>query len=206
MVNHDTVKCEQVWRQISNYIEGEVDASLSASMEEHFRSCERCASVLAGTRNVIRLYSDERMLQVPAGFGRRLERRLARNVAGLGTGWSTWSTWLIPVAAVAMIAGGLKLTNALTFQRPVKSILAEPGHDIPADLQVVVSNGSKVFHVPGCTFIHDKASERTLTAKAATQQGYAPCARCLRQYLRAQLSPRESEENERVEFITAAGR
>ena len=59
MVN---VSCKQVWREISNYLEGDVDAGLRTAMDEHFRSCKRCASVLEGTRNVIRLYSDERMI------------------------------------------------------------------------------------------------------------------------------------------------
>ena len=77
---------------------------------------QRCASVLAGTRNVVRLYGDERMLEVPAGFGQRLEKRLARNAAGSGRGWSSWSAWLVPVAALALIVGGVLLTNSLTFR------------------------------------------------------------------------------------------
>ena len=78
MVNLRAVNCEQVWREISNYLEGDMDAGLRAAIDEHFRTCQRCASVLAGTRNVIRLYSDERMLEAPAGFGRRLEKRLTQ--------------------------------------------------------------------------------------------------------------------------------
>ncbi|MGB6813194.1 MAG: hypothetical protein WBE23_09870, partial [Candidatus Sulfotelmatobacter sp.] len=53
---------------------------------------------------------------------------------------------------------------------------------------VVVSDGSKLFHVPGCPFIHDKASERTTTAKEAIRDGYVPCTRCLRQYLKTGLT------------------
>jgi methylphosphotriester-DNA--protein-cysteine methyltransferase len=48
---------------------------------------------------------------------------------------------------------------------------------------VVVTADAKVFHVPGCGVIHNKATERTLTAKEAMQQGYVPCLRCLREYL-----------------------
>ena len=54
------MNCEQVWHEISNYIEGEVEPGLRSAMDEHFRTCKRCSSVLEGTRNVIRLYSDER--------------------------------------------------------------------------------------------------------------------------------------------------
>jgi len=213
MVNGIT-SCEEVWREISNYVDGEVEAGLRASMEEHFRGCQRCASVLAGTRNVVRLYGDERMLEVPAGFGRRLERRLTRNAAGSGRGWSSWAAWLVPVAALALIAGGLLLTNSLTHGRFVKSYHAEPGNNIPPDLVVVVSDGSKIFHVAGCPFIRDKASERTITAKEAMRDGYVPCTRCLRQYLKTSITGKPGEEvadsaseaeEEREEPLTAAG-
>jgi hypothetical protein len=190
----NVVKCEQVWQEISNYVEGDVDPALRSAMDEHFRVCQRCASVLAGTRNVVQLYSDERMLDLPLGFSRRLEKRLASNAAVKRGEWSSWSAWLVPVAAMALIVGGYKLTSTFTFHRPAKSILAEPANDIPPNLQVVVSDGSRLFHVPGCPFIHDKATERTLTAKEAMHQGYVPCTRCLRQYLRTELMRRTGRQ------------
>ncbi len=54
MVEPEKLNCEQVWREISNYVDGEVDAALRSAMDDHFSSCQRCASVLAGTRNVVR--------------------------------------------------------------------------------------------------------------------------------------------------------
>jgi len=177
------VKCEQVWQEISNYIEGDVNAGLRSAMDEHFRTCKRCSSVLEGTRNVIALYSDERMIEAPAGFGRRLERRLAQNARVGGTRWSTWSAWLVPVAALALIAGGLRFANSLTVAHPLKSEHAQPAHDIPPDMLVVVSADARLFHAHGCDAIHNKDSERTLTAKEAMREGYVPCPRCLRKYL-----------------------
>src|SRR5712691_2181742 len=59
------VSCEEVWREISNYLDGEVDASLCAAMEDHLRGCKHCTAVLDGTRNVVQLYGDERMFEVP---------------------------------------------------------------------------------------------------------------------------------------------
>jgi hypothetical protein len=219
MVNHEPVSCERVWREISNYVDGGVDPALRSAMEEHFRTCPRCTSVLAGIRNVVQLYGDDRMLEVPSGFGRRLEKRLVKDAGVKGRAWSSWSAWLVPVAAMALIVGGYKLTTAFTFHRPAKSILAVPPNNIPPELKVVVSNGSRLFHVPGCPFIHDKASERNLTAKEAILQGYAPCSRCLRQYLKAELKQpagsqsagaaailvsnhEDSDENDREELIT----
>jgi Putative zinc-finger len=217
MVNHDTVNCEQVWREISNFVDGDLDASLRSAMEEHFLACRRCASVLAGTQNVVRLYGDERMLELPVGFSRRLQKKLASQAVGKRRRWSSWSAWLVPVAAMALFVGGYKLTSMFTFRHPPKSILAEPPNHIPPDLQVVVSDGSRLFHVPGCPFIKDKATERSLTAKQAMHQGYVPCTRCLRQYLKAELIrrtrrqameaadadiPSQQGEGEQPEFVT----
>ena len=73
------VNCEEVWREISNYLDGEVDAGLRSAMDEHIRGCQRCSAVLAGTRNIVELYGDERMVEVPLGFSYRLQRRLDEN-------------------------------------------------------------------------------------------------------------------------------
>jgi hypothetical protein len=190
------VNCQAVWKEISNYIEGDVDPALRAAMDEHFRGCDRCTSVLAGTRNVIQLYSDERMIEVPAGFGRRLERRLAHGARRRRTSWSTWSAWLVPVAALALIVGGLRWANSLTVAHPLRSEHAQAGHDIPPEMRVVVSDGAKEFHVPGCEFIHDKDKIRTLTAKEAIREGYVPCVRCMRKYLQTASVPRDANETE----------
>jgi len=179
--------CEIVWREISNYVDGEVDAPLRALMDEHFRTCTRCSAVLAGTRNLVALYGDERMLQdVPSGFSRRLEKRIAQNTRATRP-WSSWSAWLVPAAAMALIVCAVMVTNSVTYKNYVLSRHAQPGNSVPPGMLVVVSDGSKLFHVPGCPFIHDKASERTLTAKEATQDGFTPCTRCLRQYLKTGL-------------------
>ena len=37
-------------------------------------------------------------------------------------------------------------------------------------------------------FIHNKDTERTLTAKEAIQQGYVPCVRCMRKYLQTAIA------------------
>ena len=100
MVNPGTVSCEQVWREISNYVDGDVDAALRSSMDQHFRTCKRCASVLAGTRNVVALYGDERMVQVPAGFSRRLHQRLETDMAGTRRSFFGWMV----AAAAAVVA------------------------------------------------------------------------------------------------------
>jgi hypothetical protein len=182
MVKRDPITCEQVWREISNYLEGDVAPSLHAFMDEHFAQCARCRSVLEGSRNVIRLYSDDRMIDVPAGFGKRLEKRLVRDAQARRPS-SSWSAWLIPVAALALFAGGLRWANSLPTAHPMRSEHAQPAKGIPPEMTVVVSAGAKEFHIPSCEFIHNKDQERTLTAREAVREGYVPCVRCMRKYL-----------------------
>jgi hypothetical protein len=195
------VNCQQVWKEISNYIEGDVDAGLRLAMDEHFGICTRCKSVLEGTRNVVQLYSDERMIEVPIGFGRRLERRLAQRARARRSTWSTWSAWLVPVAALALIAGGLRWANSLPVPHPLQSQHAQPGRNIPPDMVVVVSAGAKDFHVPGCDVIHNKDKIRTLTAKEAIREGYVPCVRCMRKYL--QIAGNSPVSSERVAALSS---
>lgn len=182
MVNSQ-LNCEHVWREISNYLEGDVDASLRAAMDAHFHICKRCTSVLEGTQNVIRLYSDERMIDVPAGYSRRLEKRLVQSARASRQKWPTWSTWLVPVAALALITAGVWLTNSWTNARREQSQMAAIERNIPPEMQVVVSDGAKLFHVAGCDYIHNKDKVRTITAKEAIREGYTPCLRCLRKYV-----------------------
>lgn len=198
------LSCEQVWQEISNYVEGDVDAGLRSAMEEHFRTCTKCVSVLEGTRNVVRLYRDERMIEVPSGFGKRLERRLERSARARSRGWSTWSAWLVPVAALVLIAGGVRIASSLAVPRPLLSEHAQPGRDIPGDMVVVISAGAKDFHVPGCDFIHDKDKERTLTAREAIHEGYVPCVRCMRKYLQTAQVGTISLELEAEEYDGAS--
>jgi len=175
------VRCEEVWREISNYLEGEIDPILRTAMEEHFRECERCAAVLEGTRNVIELYGDERMSEAPLGFSHRLRRRLQENMVPRRR---TFLGWMVAAAATALVAGSIELAHSSVFGRPApRSEHAQPGKGVPPDMMVVVATEGKTFHVRGCPFIHDKARLQTITAREAMREGYTPCVRCMKKYL-----------------------
>jgi CheY-like chemotaxis protein len=72
------LSCEEVWREISNYLDEEITGDLAARMEEHFKGCKRCAAILDGTRNIMRLVGQDALLDLPAGFSDRLEQKLNR--------------------------------------------------------------------------------------------------------------------------------
>jgi anti-sigma factor RsiW len=70
------ISCLEVWREISNYIDGQVEAELRARMEAHFRTCAHCKAVLDGTRNIVKLVADGVEFELPAGFGERLYNKI----------------------------------------------------------------------------------------------------------------------------------
>lgn len=69
------IRCDEVWREVSNYLEDEVSAGLRTRMEEHFKSCKRCTAVLVGTRNVVRLVGDAAVLDLLAVFSDRFDQK-----------------------------------------------------------------------------------------------------------------------------------
>jgi len=174
--------CEQVWQEISNYIEGEVSPELRAAMEAHIRDCQRCTAVLDGTRNIVHVYADDRLIELPAGFSARWQRKLAESMPSpRGTAFG----WLIAVAALALVSGSFALTG---FGSPALTALrshhAEPGIGVPPEMMVEIATDGKTFHVPGCKYLHKHEGEvRLLAASEAIREGYVPCIRCLRQYL-----------------------
>ena len=175
------VTCEIVWREISNYLENDVAPELRASMDGHIQGCARCQSVLAGTRNIVQLYGDERMVEVPLGFSSRLQHRIQEAMPQRrGSAWG----WMVALAFAAMLLISFEVgSSSAANRRVLRSEHAQPGKDIPAAMLVVVTGEGKTFHVAGCRFIHDKAHERTITAAEAMREGYVPCIRCMREYL-----------------------
>lgn len=174
------VNCEEVWREISNYVDGEVDAGLRAAMDDHILGCKRCSAVLAGTRNVVELYGDERMVEVPLGFSYRLQRRLDENAH---PSRRTFFGWMVAAAAAVLVAGSFEVARSSSGGRTLRSEHAQSGNRVPPDMMVLIYPDGKTFHVAGCTFILDKAHLRSVEAREAMREGYVPCVRCMKTYL-----------------------
>ncbi len=175
------VSCEEVWRELSNYLDGDVEPGLRAAMEEHFRACKHCTAVLDGTRNVIQLYGDERMFEMPLGFSQRLHHRLDEKMPGhRGNAFG----WMVAAAATVLIVGSFEAARSSVASRPeLRSEHAQPASHVPASMMVVVSSDGKTFHTAGCSFIHHKTKLRAIPVSEALREGYAPCVRCMRKYL-----------------------
>ncbi len=184
------VNCEHVWSEVSNYLDDAVTPELRAAMEEHLRGCKHCAAVMAGTRNVIQLYGDHRLLEMPDGFSERMEQRLkTRLKTGLKTRLSgpvepmlgqkrrtpaseinpVWTRrgflgWIGAAAATVLLAGIFEMNKSSnSSQTSLQSQHAQPATGVPPDMVVVVATAGKIFHRPGCKFIFDKNNDKDNT-------------------------------------------
>lgn len=72
------ISCVEVWREISNYLEGDVSPELRTRIEAHLKACKHCTAIHDGTRNVVRLIGDGVAFEfeVPKDFSKRLYRKL----------------------------------------------------------------------------------------------------------------------------------
>jgi Putative zinc-finger len=75
------ISCEHVWREVSNFLDHEIDAELRTRMEAHFKVCAHCAAVLDGARNLVAIVGDGRAFELPNGFSERLRERIAKQLS-----------------------------------------------------------------------------------------------------------------------------
>jgi hypothetical protein len=75
------LKCEEVWREVSNYIDGDVTPELRARIDSHVRSCKNCAAVLNGARNVVEVSAEAEPFGVPRDLSRRIFRKFEHHVS-----------------------------------------------------------------------------------------------------------------------------
>jgi hypothetical protein len=179
------VNCEQVWLEVSNYLDGEIDPALRVAIDEHIRGCKHCAAVVDGTRNVLELYGDERMLEVPLGFSHRLQQRLSRQRVAetMPSSRRNFLGWMVAAAAAVLVVGGIEVVRSTSNGPELPSETTEAGNGVPPNMLIFASEDGKLFHAAGCIFIHEKTKLRTMTAAEATREGYTPCILCLKKYL-----------------------
>ena len=70
------IDCQRVRNELSNYLEGDLTPELRREIESHLAGCRHCAAVHDGMGNIVQLLGDDKLLEVPEGFGKRLGQRL----------------------------------------------------------------------------------------------------------------------------------
>lgn len=72
------LSCKQVIREISNYLDGDIDEDLKRRLEMHIRMCHHCEVVFDTTRKTIELYCDGKLFPLPVVVRDRLHEAIRR--------------------------------------------------------------------------------------------------------------------------------
>ena len=74
------MNCKGVIRQLTDYLDGQLDPALVAELTRHLEHCEDCRLVVDTTRKTIEIYCNTEPLPLPAGMRERLQRALAEKL------------------------------------------------------------------------------------------------------------------------------
>lgn len=164
------MKCEAVCRNLSDYIDGELEQTENVMLERHLADCPQCRALLASTRNIILLYRDPRTFEMPAGVRERLRARLAKEVAPPRRQFLAWM-----LTAAATVPMGVALYSA-------RKLLLHPlNQDGKLFLSSIVAVSQdpqdRLFHIKGCPKL--QGNPRLLTIQEALREGYAADPACV---------------------------
>jgi anti-sigma factor RsiW len=170
------VSCKEVRRDLSDYIDEELEPFARVAFESHVKECPACAALLDGTRNVIRIYRDACVFAMPDDVRGRLQQRVKQETTPSRRAFLVWT-----LSAAATIPIGLALFSARNLLSP-KHNQTNPSRmqqGNPISGLVVVSDDSKekVFHLPSCPKLEGK--RRFLSVDEAVRESYTPCPYCL---------------------------
>lgn len=74
------MNCKNVIREISNYIDGELEASALTDLENHLQECTDCRLVVDQTKLTVEVFCDADMVELPADVKSRLHEALRRKM------------------------------------------------------------------------------------------------------------------------------
>jgi anti-sigma factor RsiW len=75
------LNCRDTIRELSNYIDGELELAIRHELERHFEHCEDCMIVLIQTRKSIQILCDCEPLPLSADLHSRLHQALRDRIA-----------------------------------------------------------------------------------------------------------------------------
>jgi predicted anti-sigma-YlaC factor YlaD len=74
------LNCKRVILEISNYLDGELDATIMQEIEFHLRDCEGCTVIVRQTKLTVDIFCSSEPLELPPDVRTRLHKTLTRNL------------------------------------------------------------------------------------------------------------------------------
>lgn len=75
------MNCRGLIREISAYLDGELEAELLADIESHLQRCKDCRVVVDTTRKTIEIYYSSQPLPLPSDVREKLHQALAKRLS-----------------------------------------------------------------------------------------------------------------------------
>ena len=74
------MNCKGVIRELSNYIDGELEPAIKEELERHLSHCEDCTMILDQTKKSIEILCDSQPIPLPADLHHRLRAALQQKI------------------------------------------------------------------------------------------------------------------------------
>jgi anti-sigma factor RsiW len=77
------LNCNGVRREISNYIDGDIEATVRLDFELHLQGCQHCTVVVDQVKKTVELFCDAELVDVPNDVRSRLYEVLQNKLRSL---------------------------------------------------------------------------------------------------------------------------
>ena len=74
------MNCKGVIRELSNYIDGDLEPAVKQELERHLEHCEDCTMILDQTKKSIEILCDSKPVQLASDVRSRLHAALRRKI------------------------------------------------------------------------------------------------------------------------------
>jgi predicted anti-sigma-YlaC factor YlaD len=78
------LNCKAVIREISNYLDGELELAAKQELEQHLEHCEDCKMVVDQTKLTVEVFCDSEPVEIPFDIKSRLHEVLRRKFSEKG--------------------------------------------------------------------------------------------------------------------------
>ena len=72
------MNCTKLVKEVSNYLDGDIDITLRQELEEHMGGCPDCKVIIDTTHKTIQIYRGCEPYPIPQALHNRLEQALRR--------------------------------------------------------------------------------------------------------------------------------
>ena len=79
------MNCKGVIRELSNYIDGDLDPAVKQELERHLGHCEDCTMIVDQTKKSIEILCDSKPVELPSEVRSRLHAALRRKIGPVQT-------------------------------------------------------------------------------------------------------------------------